>query len=320
MTSNNGANIRVTIKIIDPSNKLLYIGEEESNAHGEFAFVGPITYEEGIYSIYVGSEITEQGVVNSFKLKKETPTDPTPDPDPKPDLDPSPGTGTTPGTGQISKEQIKEKIENIGNMLENIDEGSIDKEKAVKLLEDIIVQAGRLKADDKNSIKKDLEMIAEKVIIGVSIFDINKLAEDNKNIVISEEDNLKRIEIADSIINEAIQSMEKTYERVKNTLDKNDYNEISSAISKNKAIRFINYADINLSFALTVNSMDVLSEKGIDLVINNVNAKGVSFVIPSEALDSEYIAKYLKKLANTEKTISQRMMNRMIWKNKGKKS
>jgi hypothetical protein len=298
---NIGKKIRVTVKILNPSNNLLYLGEELSATDGTFDFEGPKTSEEGIYKIYVGSEITKIAFMASYEIKKDA--DSKPDTDPEPDPKPEPGTptGTVPTKPDekkdVTMEQIKEKLNEV---LESIN--IITSDEIISFLESIINLVGNLPEKEQDEINEELNLAINEILNELMLLDISKLAEKDNNIIITDEGTTLKVEITDEIISAVINEVNKYYEKVGGILKENKFDHIAnSLLSKRKEIIILtgeNNKDLNIS--LTVNSIDELSSNGIDIIIGYIRAGNenklgqASLRIPAGTLDMEYILKYLK--------------------------
>ncbi|HOJ11119.1 MAG TPA: S-layer homology domain-containing protein [Clostridiales bacterium] len=295
--------IKVTIKILNPSNKLLYLGEEISSADGSFVFEGMKTNEEGTYKIYVGSEITEKAFMVNFKVQKETPVEP--DLQPKPEepgseagssagnLPPKPEDKNKPTVGQI-----KEKFNEV---LESIDITPADS--TISALENIIGLVGDLSEHEQNDIKEELVSMINKTIKKLSSLNIGMLAEKDGNVIITDEEASLNVEIKDEVISAAIKETNQYYKKITETLKLKGLTQAADTILSNRKVITIltDKSEKDLNISLMVKSIDALSSNNIDIVIDSTKAgiessstQILSLRIPSGTLDMEYILKYLK--------------------------
>ena len=296
---NNGGNVNVTIKIIDPSGKLLYIDEVKSKADGTFNFTGAKTSEEGLYKIYVGSEITEQAEMVSFRVSKAKPEEPGTDPG---TTDPGTTPGTTPGTGTTTKpgtetkegevKTIEEIITQIDDIINKIED--ISAEEMINTLEQIIKQSGNLAQEEKGSLNEKLTSLIEKTIDKISTLDINKLAEDESGVIITEEESKKKVEINDEIIDNIINQYNKIFHNLQQALNENGFGSIADSIKQfenNKEIKVIfQDSEKELELVLSVKSINNLSKNSVGLRIESA----LSFILTPDSLDIEQIINYLK--------------------------
>ena len=303
-SGNIGDGIKVTIKILNPSNKLLYLGEEISSVDGSFAFEGAKTNEEGTYKIYVGSEITEKALMVNFKLQKGTPVEPDLDPQPEPE---EPGSEVRSSIGNIppkyeekNKPTIGQIKGNLNEVLESIDITSADS--TISTLENIIGLVGDLPEHEQNDIKEELVSIIVKTLRQLSSLNIDKLAEKDSNVIITDEEAFFKIEIKEEAISAAIEKTNQYYEKITETLKLKGLKQAADTIlSSRKVITILsdkNGKDLNIN--LTVKSIDELSSNSMDIVIDCAKAGSessptqvLSLRIPAGTLDMEYILNYI---------------------------
>ena len=167
----DGEKIRVTVKIINFSGNIIYLDEIFSTDDGSFVFKGPITYEEGTYKIYVGSEITEEPYMVNFKVKKGEPIDPEPELEPEPEHEsdsgsepqpkPKPETGIKPPDEKVG-DTLEEIAKHIEETLDNLDK--IASDKVVSLIEEIFSKIDSLNEGERNGLKEKLGLLIEKTL------------------------------------------------------------------------------------------------------------------------------------------------------------
>ncbi|HOJ11648.1 MAG TPA: S-layer homology domain-containing protein, partial [Clostridiales bacterium] len=218
-------------------------------------------------------------------------SDTTPPPVPPTDINPKPGTGNQSSQLLI---QINQKLD---DGLKNI--GTTEPGKAISTLDEIIKQAGQLKADEKNSISEKLGLLVDETLGQISSIDIHKVMGEDSNVIITENKDVLKVEIEDQAITKAIDDLCKNYESIKSLLTENGFDKAANTtLQKGKELKVISgESSKEIDLILTVKSIDALSSNGIDLLVDSK----LSLKLPAGAVDLKYTLKYMEDIGQDTK-------------------
>lgn len=301
----NGENVRVTVKILNYSGNVIYIDEVLSSVEGSFTFKGPVIFEEGMYDIYVGSDITEIPVMVSFKVEREEPEGPG---EPEEPEDPSPGgssdPGPAPGPGSTPKTEPKDETKpadlevgdtpeeiskNIEETLSNLDR--IESDKLLGYIEKVLSKTDSFNEEERNTLKKDLGLLIEKVLEKAQQITISQdmvMIEDNKALAILDEKDFEML----------FENISSTHDIALNKAEEYKLN-IDLAKEVNIIINVPPVKSVNgVTAKLPSDIFNAAANKGIDNLI--INTQIGSIAIGSDALYQDL----LKSTENIELVIS----------------